>query len=204
MRLLQTLSESLARTRDAQQFQVQCEVALLEACQIDTALPAAVAPPPPPLAPPAPTRVEVAAAPAPIEPVAVSQQPSAATTPPAAPAAKASAELVRSRWPDIVDHVRTRKPILGALLSSAHPIALEQSTLTVAFGTDFNRKRAELTANRQAIEAALQHALGTQLKLVCTTASSNGEQGLLEDPVINFAQRTFGGQPRRVDDQPAL
>ncbi|HET6318064.1 MAG TPA: hypothetical protein VFG86_16540, partial [Chloroflexota bacterium] len=206
MRLLQTLSESLARTRDAQQFQVQCEVALLEACQVNTALPAAVAPPSRPPAPPAPTPVKVAAAPAPTEPVAVSPPSPAppAPPPPPAPAAEASAELVRSRWPDIIDHVRSRKPILGALLSSAQPIALEQGTLTVAFGTDFNRKRAELAANRQAIEAALQHALGTQLKLVCTTASSNGEQGLLEDPVINFAQRTFGGEPRRVDDEPAL
>src|SRR5207302_1351621 len=40
MRLIQTLSDALARTRDAQQFQVQTEVALLTACDIET-LPAA-------------------------------------------------------------------------------------------------------------------------------------------------------------------
>ncbi len=194
MRLLQTLSESLARTRDAQQFQVQCEVALLEACQVGTVLPATVAP--------APRLTQAVAARSDLTPPAA---PPAAPTPvPPPPAADPSTDLVRSRWPDIVDHVKSRKPILGALLSSAQPIALQDAQLTVAFGTDFNRKRAELAANRQAIEAALRHALGTQLKLVCTTASSNGEQGLLEDPVINFAQRTFGGEPRRLGDEPAL
>src|SRR5258708_27578093 len=40
MRLLQTLSEALARTRDAQQFQVQTEVALLTACDVDSLGPA--------------------------------------------------------------------------------------------------------------------------------------------------------------------
>ena len=35
MRLVQTLSEALARTRDAQQFQVQTEVALLTACDVE-------------------------------------------------------------------------------------------------------------------------------------------------------------------------
>src|SRR5437870_5960947 len=39
MRLLQTLSEALARTRDAQQFQVQTEVALLEACDVEGGAP---------------------------------------------------------------------------------------------------------------------------------------------------------------------
>ena len=37
MRLVQTLSEALARTRDTQQFQVQTEVALLTACDVEAA-----------------------------------------------------------------------------------------------------------------------------------------------------------------------
>ena len=35
MQLVQTLSDALARTRDAQQFQVQTEVALLTACDVE-------------------------------------------------------------------------------------------------------------------------------------------------------------------------
>src|SRR3982074_3582711 len=46
MRLVQTLSESLARTRDAAQFQVQLEVALLTACDVETLAPARIAPAP--------------------------------------------------------------------------------------------------------------------------------------------------------------
>jgi hypothetical protein len=114
--------------------------------------------------------------------------------------AQATLDAIKARWLDVIDHVRTRKPILGALLSSAQPISLDSSVLTVAFGTDFNRKRAELAANRQAIEAGLQHALGREFRLKCTTANSDGAPSLLEDPVINFAQRTFGGEPRRLID----
>jgi DNA polymerase III subunit gamma/tau len=206
MRLLQVLSESLARTRDAQQFQVQCEVALLEACQVDSVLPAATAPasaPPEPVrAAPAPVAPSPAATASATPPVVAPPAPTATPAPAATQAADASTELVRSRWPDVVDHVRSRKPILGALLSSAQPIALEDGQLTVAFGTEFNRKRAELAANRQAIEAGLQHALGRAFKLKCTVANSGGAPSLLEDPVINFAQRTFGGEPRRLGDEP--
>ncbi len=211
MRLLQCLSESLARTRDAQQFQVQCEVALLEACQVDTVLPLAAPPPPreeaPPVVridPPPPPEVSPPAAraepPAPAPPITV-----APATPPPAPAstADASAEAIRQRWPDVVDHVRTRKPILGALLSSAQPMSVEDGQLTVAFGTDFNRKRADLAANKLAIEQGLQHALGRELRIKCTVANNQGE-GLLEDPVINFAARTFGGEPKRITGEPPL
>src|SRR4029453_8373089 len=54
MRLVQTLSEALARTRDAQQFQVQMEVAVLTACDVEPGLPALSAAPvvPPPTAAP--------------------------------------------------------------------------------------------------------------------------------------------------------
>jgi hypothetical protein len=111
-------------------------------------------------------------------------------------------ELIRSRWPDVIDHVKSRKPILGALLSSAQPQTLEHNILTVAFGTDFNRKRAELAANRLAIEAGLHHALGREFHLKCTVLShEGGAPSLLEDPVINFAARTFGGEPRRMDGE---
>jgi DNA polymerase III subunit gamma/tau len=231
MRLLQTLSESLARTRDAQQFQVQTEVALLAACDVETAAPPAVmAPPPAPTTVPAPAAIASFSTPylppSKTAEAVVGAEPSRAQPEPAQPAAAVSSEglsslssetpvevvraepsgahalePIKSRWPDVVDHVKSRKPILGALLSSAQPIAVDDSDLTVAFSTDFNRKRAELAANRQTIEAGVRHALGKPYRLRCTVArSADGEQSLLEDPVINYAARTFGGEPKRLND----
>jgi DNA polymerase III subunit gamma/tau len=228
MRLLQVLSEALARTRDAQQFQVQAEVALLMACDVETAAAAAA------VAPAAVSVVGTAGRSAeagqrgPVEPargMPVEPEPSPvvrSTTPahgdpstssgePRAGQSQAqdgvpSQDLLKARWPDVIDHVKVRKPILGALLSSARPVAIDDGVLTVAFETEFNRKRAEIGANRQAIEAGLEHALGRAYRLRCTVGNAaDGSPSLLEDPVINYAARTFGGQPRRVPgDQPQL
>ena len=69
----------------------------------------------------------------------------------------------------------------------------------VAFSTEFNRKTAEKSTNRQLIETALERVYGATYRLRCTVGTDeNGGGSLLEDPVINFAQRTFGGQPKRV------
>jgi DNA polymerase III subunit gamma/tau len=176
IKLVQTLSEALARTRDAQQFQVQTEVALLTACDLDSIpLPQVVesAPTPEPEPPP----------PAPVAPSPVVED----------------AGALLARWPDVIDHVKARKGILASLLTSARPEHIDDGILVVAFSTEFNRKSAESTANRKLIEDALEHALGKRFRLRGTVNSRTGSQSLLDDPVINYAARTFGGQPRRVD-----
>jgi DNA polymerase-3 subunit gamma/tau len=183
IRLVQTLSESLARTRDAAQFQVQLEVAVLTACDVDgPAAPAMLAPAP----------VVPAVDPTPVEPAHVD----------AAPAA--SDGTLKSRWPDVIDQVKGRNPILGSLLGSAQPLAVEDNLLVVAFGTDFNRKSAEGAANRQLIETAFERVYGTAYRLRCTVENSDSSTNLLDDPVINYAARTFGGQPKRVGPDQGL
>jgi DNA polymerase III subunit gamma/tau len=186
MQLVQTLSDALARTRDAQQFQVQAEVALLSACDLDTAAVAATATAPAPQ----PRVVEQSAplaapAPAPTQPA------------PAPPAPREPNGSLAAKWADVVDEVKRRNGLLASVLGSAQPVGLEDTALTVAFSTDFNRKTAEKASNRQLIETALQRVYGAELRLKGTVA--NGESAsLLDDPVINFAQRTFGGQPKRL------
>jgi DNA polymerase-3 subunit gamma/tau len=217
MRLL--LSESLARTRDAQQFQVQAEVALLSACDVETAASPAgptIVKAPPDRQPASSPKVIASAR---IAPLAVESRPDGegrapgtvltvdeAPTPTpeqSAVADQPASDALRARWPDVIDHVKAKKPILGALLSSARPLTVDDGVMTVAFETDFNRKRAEIGANRQTIEAGLQHAYGTQYRLKCTVGNHHdGAPSLLEDPVINYAARTFGGQPRRVSSDP--
>lgn len=201
MQLIQTLSDALARTRDAAQFQVQTEVALLTACDVES-----LTPQPVPLPAAAPSPVEpVPASPPPAEPppVAEALAPSAPAEPPPPPprstsdaAAPAFDSSLRNRWLDVVDHVQRRNGLLASIVRSAEPLSLEDSVLVVAFSTEFNRKTAEKATSRQLIESAFERVFGTAYRLRCTVA--NGESGLLDDPVINFAQRTFGGQPKRV------
>jgi hypothetical protein len=93
--------------------------------------------------------------------------------------------------------------MLGALLTSARPLAVDDDVLTILFETEFNRKRAEIGANRLAIEAGVQHAMGRAYRLRCTVGTqADGARSLLQDPVINYAARTFGGEPRRVSSEP--
>jgi hypothetical protein len=114
-----------------------------------------------------------------------------------------SAETLRSRWPDVIEHVKSRNPILASLLGSAQPMAVEgdggSNLLTVAFGTEFNRKSAESRTNRQIIEAAFERVYGVAYRLRCMVRNgAAGEASLLDDPVINYAARTFGGEPKRL------
>jgi DNA polymerase-3 subunit gamma/tau len=188
MQLVQTLSDALARTRDAQQFQVQTEVALLTACDVESRSPATAAPPAPEVAAPAPTPARPVEAPPPV------------AAPPAPPARASSDDSgLAARWPDVIEQIQSRNGLLASIVRSAQPLALEESVLVVAFSTDFNRKTAEKANNRQLIETAFQRVYGTAYKLRGTVA--HGEANLLDDPVINFAQRTFGGQPTRVPSE---
>ena len=108
-------------------------------------------------------------------------------------------EGLRSRWPDVIEQVKRRNGLLGSILGSAKPLSIEDAVLLVAFGTDFNRKTAEKTNNRQLIETAFERVYGSAYRLRCTIdAPEEGSPSLLDDPVINYAARTFGGQPKRV------
>jgi hypothetical protein len=101
----------------------------------------------------------------------------------------------------VIEHIQRRNGLLASLVRSAQPLAVEESVLTVAFSTEVNRKSAERSTSRQLIETAFERVYGTAYRLRAVLATDGGN--LLDDPVINFAQRTFGGQPKRVStDQP--
>jgi DNA polymerase-3 subunit gamma/tau len=207
MQLVQTLSDALARTRDAAQFQVQTEVALLAACGVGSL---GAAPVPPVLAvEPVATEVEETVKPVLDEPVVSvsADAPPVATAPSDRENSPLSlrqgeggrGEAGRSlaeRWPDVVEQVQRRNSLLAALVRSAQPLAVDDAVLTVAFTTELNRKSAERSTSRQVIEAAFERVYGSAYRLRAIVAPDSGN--LLDDPVINFAQRTFGGEPKRV------
>jgi hypothetical protein len=98
----------------------------------------------------------------------------------------------------VVEHVQRRNSLLAALVRSARPLAVDDAVLTVAFTTEHNRKSAERSTSRQVIEAAFERVYGSAYRLRAVVAESGS---LLDDPVINFAQRTFGGEPKRVPSE---
>jgi len=56
-----------------------------------------------------------------------------------------------------------------------------------------------MTPDLSRLSADELRALGRAYRLRCTVNNTaDGQPSLLEDPVINYAARTFGGQPRRV------
>jgi hypothetical protein len=84
-------------------------------------------------------------------------------------------------------------------------VGLEGNALVVAFASDFNRKSAERSSHRQLIETAFQRVYGAPYGLRCTVdRQPDSGASLLDDPVINYAQRTFGGQPKRVTGEQGL
>jgi hypothetical protein len=106
--------------------------------------------------------------------------------------------IVIERWPDVVDQISTTKPFLRAALTTARPIRVEGDTLLVDFGTAIHRRRAEAVANRRAIQDAIGQALSRHFHLKCVVGSNTTGPSLFEDPVITFAVRKFGGEPRRM------
>jgi DNA polymerase-3 subunit gamma/tau len=146
------------------------------------ALPAP-AEPPAAAAPPAPAEPPAAAAPptaAPTPPSppspapepARAEAPSAPAAAPAQPAATALADeptldAIRSLWPAVLDSLRADKGALAASLSEAQPIELRGKQLVVAFDEDdgFNRRMADHPGDRAAVEEALRHLAGADLKV---------------------------------------
>ena len=104
----------------------------------------------------------------------------------------------RVNWAELVDHLkRAAGSPVRAALSTAKLLSIEGNTLVVDFGSSIHRKTAE--RNREAIEQAIREALRQPYQLKCVVGSNNATPTLLDDPVISFAVRKFGGEPRRLE-----
>jgi DNA polymerase-3 subunit gamma/tau len=94
-----------------------------------------------------------------------------------APAGEDLQEL-RSAWPAVVEVVRSRNALLGALIEEARPVAVAGSEVTVAFsaGAPFLKKKAEDAANRRAVSEALCSVVSGSWTLAYTLGDeSDGE-----------------------------
>jgi DNA polymerase-3 subunit gamma/tau len=74
---------------------------------------------------------------------------------------------IRARWPEVLDAIRARNALLGALLAEARPVGAEGEAITVAFpsGASFLRRKAEDGANLRLVTATLKEVLGRPVRV---------------------------------------
>lgn len=214
LQLIQELAAALARTRDAQQFQTQVELALLGICLAGASAGAAptepMAEPSPAPGPPEPdadsrSSVAAPAAAPPSLPAPREEAAPAAVLPSAPPPPGAELQAVLDRWTDVVEQAATRRVGLRTALATARPKRVDDDTLVIQLAR-FHHKRAVMPENRSAIEAALLQAVGRQYRVRCVPEgegeSDASEPSLFDDPVIRYAAKTFGGEPRLLARDP--
>jgi DNA polymerase III subunit gamma/tau len=165
------------------------------------------------------------------EPVAAAEPPAPAQPPPSPPspapepqraqalsAARTSAatvvadeptlEAIRSLWPAVLDALRADKGALAASLSEAQPVELRGKQLVVAFDQDdgFNRRMADHPGDRTAVEEALRHLAGADLKIAYEHRDLGNDdhepQPPSEDELVNRFKDAFDAEEIVPDDDP--
>jgi len=92
------------------------------------------------------------------------QAASASVVPSEAPGEMAPADVdsLRDLWPAVVELVRAKNALLGALVAEAEPVGVGEGEVTVAFAASaqFLKKKAEDPANRAVVGEALREISG--------------------------------------------
>ena len=109
----------------------------------------------------------------------------APTSPPPSPAPAAASEdsadppdlpALAVRWPEVVEAVRTRRPLVAAALEHATPGAIEGLEVQLAV-TESDVHLEGLERNRAEVEAALRTVFGARLRVQFVPANGAGEGG---------------------------
>ena len=170
--------------------------------------------------------------PAAAEPVAAAEPPAQAQPPPSPPSptpepqradalsaeahgavAVAEAEsptldAIRSLWPAVLESLRADKGMLAASLSEAQPVELRGKQLVVAFAEDdgFNRRMADHPGDRTAVEEALRHLAGADLKIAYEYRDLGNDdhepQPPSEDELVDRFKDAFDAEEIVPDDDP--
>jgi DNA polymerase-3 subunit gamma/tau len=137
-------------------------------------------------APPAAAPIAPAAVPAP-PPAAVAQPREAASSP------VAESDLAIA-WQRVVDEVMGKKPMLGAVLAQARPLALADGELTVAVtGNHFQRELLADRGNRELVVAAVRRWVRGADRLALSEGEA-GAAGITSHPAVQAAIAEFEGE----------
>jgi len=110
------------------------------------------------------------------------------------------AATLRARWPEVVEAVRSRRPLVAAALEHAAPAAVEGSEVRLLI-SDSDVHSEGLERSRGEVEAGLRAVFGADLK-VRYTAPPTGSQGAAgaerDVPPQRLDQRTDRGERLRA------
>jgi DNA polymerase III subunit gamma/tau len=165
---------------------------------VAAAQPVATAEPPAPAQPP----------PSPPSPAPEPQRAKALSSTATAVADEPTLDAIRSVWPAVLDSLRADKGALAASLSEAQPVELRGKQLVVAFHQDdgFNRRMADHPGDRTAVEEALRHLSGADLKIAYEHRDLGNDdhepQPPSEDELVDRFKDAFDAEEIVPDDDP--
>jgi DNA polymerase III subunit gamma/tau len=117
-------------------------------------------------------------------------------------------DAIRSLWPAVLESLRADKGALAASLSEAQPVELRGKQLVVAFDQEdgFNRRMADHPGDRTAVEEALRHLAGADLKIAYEHRDLGNDdhepQPPSEDELVNRFKDAFDAEEIVPDDDP--
>ncbi len=114
-------------------------------------------------------------------------------------------DTVRAQWMVILDKIKQLNASLSLALSTARPLKISGSTLTIAVKYAFHKERLDERANQLTLAEAFDSILGSKIKvsvkLEVASAAENfkseqnqSEESPLENPLISQALDLLGGQ----------
>jgi hypothetical protein len=82
--------------------------------------------------------------------------------------------VLRARWPEVVEAIRGRRPLVAAALEHATPAGVEGTTVTLGV-SDSDVHLEGLERNRAEVETGLQTVFGARLRVAYRPAGAGTE-----------------------------
>ena len=116
--------------------------------------------------------------------------------------------LIAELWPAVLEDLRERRPMLHAALEHAHPSALEDKELTIAWAqsADFYKRKAEEPACREQIASAIRSVTGSSLRLAYALAddaapAAAAVPALSDEELVDAFMREFDAEELPADEE---
>jgi DNA polymerase-3 subunit gamma/tau len=112
-------------------------------------------------------------------------------------------DLARERWPQVVDWVAERKPLVASYLRPAEVRDWRDGCLSLGFPFKLHHERIAEIRNRELVENAFREVVGQAISLRCELVPAQpGDPRDLDpddDPVLKHALQRFGGRAELLE-----
>jgi hypothetical protein len=105
---------------------------------------------------------------------------------------------LRELWPAIVDAVAAENGMVAASFATAHPVAIEGATLTLAFEPDATFRKKKCEDNRHLLQTALRALTGSAFQIVCECREIEAAEAapvtLSHEELVDRLKEQFGAK----------